>query len=200
MFIGLTGGIGAGKSLVSRRLSQLGAKIIDADAIAKDIVAPGQAAYQDIVEVFGKSVLNDNGEINRSALGKLVFSDVKLLNRLERITHPRIFEMIENLYRQYSQVDSKTVVVLDAPLLIEGGLYRQVDQVWVVVADMEQRIKRVVDRDNTTRELVEQRIQAQLSDEERLKHADVVIDNNGMPSDTEALVDKLWKKINPQMA
>ncbi len=196
MFIGLTGGIGAGKSLVSRRLSQLGAKIIDADAIAKDIVAPGQAAYKEIVEVFGQAVLNDNGEINRAALGKLVFSDVNLLKRLERITHPRIFNRIQAMYRQYSLLDSKTVIVLDAPLLIEGGLYKQVDQVWVVVADMEKRIKRVVDRDNTTKELVEKRIQSQLSDEERLKHADVVIDNNGMPSDTELLVDKLWEKVS----
>lgn len=195
MLIGLTGGIGAGKSLVSRRLKQLGAYIIDADVVAREVVEPGQPAHGEIVQRFGRSVLAENGEIDRKALAKLVFRDETARNDLEAITHPRILKRIEELSQKYHRENPRAVVVIDAPLLIETGIHRQVQQVWVVTAKLKQRIERVVRRDNMSEEQVKRRIEAQLSDAERIKHAHVVIDNSGTPEQTLALVDKLWQEL-----
>ncbi len=195
MIIGLTGGIGAGKSLVSRRLGELGACIIDADVIARQVVEPGRAAYRKIVERFGRKVLRPDGTIDRKTLAKEVFRDSQARSDLEAITHPQILKTIRRLADRSLEENPRGVVVIDAPLLIEAGLHRQVDQVWVVTAGVEQRLNRVAQRDKISKDQIKRRMEAQIDEAERLAFADVVIDNSGSREETIDQVDRLWKKI-----
>ncbi|WP_366924531.1 dephospho-CoA kinase [Metallumcola ferriviriculae] len=195
MIIGLTGGIGAGKSLVSWRLGQLGAYILDADVIARQVVEPGRRAYYQIVERFGRGVLNSDGAIDRKALAEVVFTDPAAREDLEAIIHPQVRKTTDNLAEAFLLDNPAGVIVNDAPLLIEAGMHRRVDQVWVVTADEDQRLNRVSKRDRTSREHVKQRMAAQLSQKERVKYADVIIDNSGSREETISQVDQLWRKI-----
>jgi dephospho-CoA kinase len=191
--IGLTGGIATGKSTVSSILRNLGACVIDADRIAREIVEPGQPAYHDIVNHFGPAVLLANGKLNRPYLAQQVFSDPQALELLNRLTHPRVIERIEALIEQLAAGGYRLPIVLDIPLLIEAGMADTVDQVWLVTTDPETQLQRLMQRDNLTEAAAKLRIDAQMSLAEKARFAHHLIDNSGSLSDTQQRVCKLWK-------
>ena len=176
MIVGLTGGIATGKSLVSAELKRLGATVIDADVIAREIVEPGKPAYNEIVESFGERVLNPDRTLNRKALGDIVFCDREELGKLNRITHPRIRQRIRE---ELARAGEDELVVVDIALLIEMGFRDEVDSVIVVWADEERQIERMLRRNNLTREEARQRLSCQIPVKEKLGYADYVIENNG---------------------
>jgi len=195
--IGLTGSIASGKSTVSKFLRELGAIVIDADKVAKEIVKPGTPALKEIVECFGKDVLNKAGSLNRKKLARIVFSDSAKLKMLNEITHPRIVEKIKNTITCLEKKDKTRIIVIDAPLLIETGLDKLVDEVWVVYVTPKTQIERLLQREkDMTHEEALKRINSQMSTVEKIKYADRVIYNNGSISETKNQVKKLWKQIN----
>jgi dephospho-CoA kinase len=189
--VGLTGGIGSGKSTVAGMFADRGAVVIDADIIAREVVRPGQPALQEITETFGPDVVSDTGELDRAGLASIVFTDEKALAQLNAITHPRIAARTQELM---AAADPDAVVVYDMPLLVENNLTEGWDWVVVVEAPLSQRIDRLRERavgaDN-----MEQRMAAQASDAERRAVADVVIVNDGDLSDLSARVDVAWRQV-----
>ena len=159
MLIGLTGGIATGKSTVCKILKDLGVEIIDADQIAHNVLK-NKEVVKNIKKEFGFHILDDNGEIDRKKLGQVVFNDQKKLKKLESFTHPKIFEIIKNRL-EVLDTDNK-LVVLDAPLLFEVALDKEVDETWVIYADKKTQIKRIVKRDNLTKKEAEKRIDTQM--------------------------------------
>jgi|LSQX01.1.fsa_nt_gb dephospho-CoA kinase len=200
--IGLTGGIATGKSQVSSMLSELGAIIIDADIVAREVVQKGLPAWQQIKDEFGQEYLLSNGELNRKKLGKLVFTNPDALAKLNSITHPAIKGRIEDRINNLKAQDFKGVVVVDAALLLETGWETMVDQVWVVDAPMEKRIERLMIRDNFTRDQALSRINSQMSQQERIAKADKIIYNNSDIDSLREQVQRIWnetlKEINSQ--
>jgi dephospho-CoA kinase len=192
--IGLTGGIASGKSTISRLLSELGATIIDADAIARAIVVPGQPAWQQIVACFGDQILCADGSINRRKLGDIVFGDTEQRKRLEEITHPAIWRQVTSEIETAAAAGCQ-VAVLDVPLLLETGWDSKVDAVWVVYVNRVIQIERLMARDSLTQQQAEMRIDSQLSLEEKKKRADAVIDNSGSPDSTRLQVIRLWESL-----
>jgi dephospho-CoA kinase len=192
--IGLTGGIASGKSTVSDMLSALGALIIDTDKLSREVMLPGKPAWQEIVDRFGKEILDADGQINRKCLGQIIFADSQARTELERITHPRIeaeaMAVINNAQRCGCER-----VVLDAPLLIEVGWQNKVDVVWVVFVDEQAQLNRLIQRDNISYEDAMARINAQLSLAEKLKYADVVIDNSDSKEQTRKQVIRAWNAL-----
>lgn len=192
--IGLTGGIATGKSTVSETLRRLGAYVIDADSIAREMVMPGQPAYQDIVEHFGKNVLLANGEINRPWLAEQIFNDAAKRQLLNELTHPRVIERIETIIQALAADDYSQPIVLDIPLLIEAGMVDTVDQVWLVVTDTDTQLQRLMQRDGLTAAKAELRIAAQMPLAEKVQFAHRIIDNSGSLPDTEHAVRNLWQE------
>ena len=173
--VGITGGIGSGKTALTDWLAGKGIVIVDADLASRTIVAPGQPALREIVDTFGSEYLQHDGQLDRAALRTLVFSDEEKRRQLERITHPRIRE---ELARQMDSADS-TYVVLSSPLLLESGQSTMVDLSVVVDVPEDTQIQRTMARDHNSRELVEGIMAAQLDRDIRLSRADIVIDNSG---------------------
>lgn len=192
--IGLTGGIASGKSTVSRMLSELGAFVIDADKLSREITQPGKPAWQEIIKNFGQDIIQDNGEIDRNRLGKLVFANKQARTELEAITHPHI-EAAAKTAMAAAAADGFAVIVLDAPLLIEVGWHTRVDAVWVVYVNEQTQLKRLMARDNSDQEAAQARINAQLSLTKKLNYADVVINNDDAIEITRKNVLKAWKEI-----
>jgi len=176
MIVGLTGGIATGKSLVSAEIKRLGATVIDADVIAREIVEPGKPAYNEIIEAFGEKILNPDATLNRKALGDIVFCNKEALAILNRITHPRIRQRIRE---EIARAGDDELIVVDIALLIEMGFKDEVDSIIVVYADEERQIERVLRRNGLTREEARQRLSCQIPVKEKLGYADYVIENNG---------------------
>ena len=179
MLVGLTGGLASGKSLVAEYMKSLGARVIDADYTARAVVQVGEPAYNDIVAEFGTGVLNEDETINRSALGKIVFSAPEKLKKLNSITHPRIRERTLEEIRQIQEAQPERIILNVVPLLIEEGMYKQMDKIIVVTADEELRINRYIEREGKTKEDALNIIDKQMKDEEKIKYADFVLVNNG---------------------
>jgi dephospho-CoA kinase len=198
--IGLTGGIASGKSVVSERLAERGAVVIDADVLAREVVDPGTAGLAEIVSEFGKGVLREDGSLDRAALGELIFSDAQKRERLNAITHPKIWRRTRELIAAAEARNPEAVVVYDVPLLAESAGKRDLefDLVVVVHADTGTRIQRMVELRGMRRDEALHRLNSQASDTERLAIADVVIDNNGELADTLAQVDRLWERVAGQ--
>ncbi|HPL54635.1 MAG TPA: dephospho-CoA kinase [Bacillota bacterium] len=194
MVIGLTGGIASGKSTVSAKLKELGAAIIDVDILARSVVSKGEIAYNRIIQCFGESILLPNGEINRKRLGSIVFSDKKKLALLNGITHPEIISRVKERIRELKTAGN-SVIVVDAAILIEMGLYKYVDSVWVVAADREIQIKRLIERDKFDYRDSEKRINSQFTDDARKKYADIVIDNNESIETLSKKIEELWGNV-----
>ena len=189
--IGLTGGIGAGKSTVARELERLGAVVIDADALAREVVAPGTAGLRAVAAEFGDGVLTPDGTLDRAALSRVVFADPHARARLEAITHPLI--AVETA-RRLTDLPEDAVVVHDVPLIVEKGLAGDYDLVVVVGADEEVRLDRLVRDRGMSRQDALARIRAQATDEERRAAADVWLDNSGTPEELLAQVRELWRE------
>ncbi len=192
MRLGLTGGIGSGKSTASTRLRELGATVLDYDQLARDVVEPGSDGLAAIVERFGAGVLRDDGTLDRPALGAIVFSDPAALKDLEGITHPAIRARAALLERE---AGPDAVVVHDNALLVDMGAHRAMDAVVVVDVPVETQVQRLVEHRGLTEIDARARIAAQLGREERLAAADQVLDNSGTPDDLRAAVDALWASL-----
>lgn len=202
--IGLTGGIASGKSTVSGMLRELGAVIIDADEVSREVVAPGTRGWRQIVDTFGPGVLRPDGSINRRKLGGMVFGDKDALDKLDSIVHPLVMARVEDtlakLSRGVTEGESGTgegtkVVVLDAPLLFEVGADRLVDEVWVVSVDPETQMERLIRRDGYSKAEALSRMTSQMPLPEKERLSDVVIDNRGDPESTRRQVLAYWEEI-----
>ncbi len=192
ILVGLTGGIGSGKSTVSTRLAAHGAVVIDADAITRQLQEPGQPVLLAIVERFGGGVLDDAGRLDRPALAAIVFNDPEALKDLNQIVHPAVG--LETARRIAAEQDTDHVVVLDVPLLVETGR-RGLAAVVVVDVPTEVAIERLVRQRGMSEPDARARIAAQASREERLAKADIVIDNSGDRKALEARVDEVWSQL-----
>lgn len=190
--VGLTGGIGSGKSEVSRRLASYGAVVIDADAVAREVVAPGTPGLTEVVQEFGPDVLRGDGSLDRDRLGKLVFADESLRLKLNAIIHPRVGERMAELERQ---AGGAPVIVHDVPLLAENHLAGSFDE--VVVVDVSPRIQldRLARERGMPRAQAEARMGAQASREERLAIATIVVDNSGSLAELDREVGDLWAEL-----
>ncbi len=196
MIVGLTGGIGTGKSLVAGEFKKLGADVIDADAVLRELTRPGQGAYEAIAAHFGPGVLNDDATINRASLGRIVFSDPEKLARLNAITHPGIIGVIEErVAAARGSGPPAALTVVDAPLLIEVGLHEKMDRVVVVAADESKQVERVMERDGLGREETFKRIHTQMPTSEKAALADYVIDGNGSVEETVAAARDVYKTL-----
>lgn len=189
--IGLTGNIAVGKSLVREQLRELGAAAIDADQIAHQVIRAGQAAYDDIVAAFGAGILDETGEIERAALGKIVFADPARLKRLEGITHPAIRGRIHQLIR----AADKPVVVVEAIKLLEGELRHAVDAVWVVDASPATQLQRLTSSRGMSPSEAQSRIALQNSQADKLRQADLIIRNDGDIAGTRRQVERAWQRL-----
>lgn len=192
--IGLTGGIGSGKTTVADLLRSHGLPIIDADLIARDIVKPGQPALAELAQAFGHDILNEDGSLNRSLLATRAFVDAEHIELLNSITHPRIQAETARRFAVAESAGEKAVVY-DMPLLVDNGLHEAMDLVVVVDVDAETRVARLVAWRGLTEEDARRRLDAQISDEERLAAADVVIDNNGNLESLDRQVADLIERI-----
>jgi dephospho-CoA kinase len=193
--MGLTGGIAAGKSVVARRLAQLGAVHVDADAIAREVVRPGTPGLEAIRQRFGDAVFDADGALDRAALGVIVFSDAAARADLNRITHPAVRRRSLELFEEAAAADPDAIVVYDVPLLVEGTRRDEFERIIVVHAARDERLRRLVELRGMAPEEAARRIDAQASDEERLAIADEVIDTNGTLDDTLQQVDRLWVRL-----
>lgn len=191
--VGLTGGIGSGKSTAASRLQELGATIIDADQVAREIVEPGQPALAELAEAFG-GILNDDGSLNRGELARQAFASSEATEKLNSITHPRIRERTQELFAD-AEESGADVVVYDMPLLIENGEYKQMDHVLVVDAPDDVRVERLVNQRGLDEGDARRRIAAQIDRETRLQAADTVLDNGGGREELIAQVDRFWETI-----
>jgi dephospho-CoA kinase len=190
--VGLTGGIGAGKSEVARRLASYGAVVIDADAVAREVVAPGTPGLAEVVQAFGPDVLHSDGTLDRGRLGELVFADESLRMKLNSIIHPRVGERMAELERQ---AGGAPVIVHDVPLLAENHLADSFDE--VVVVDVPPRIQaeRLARERGMSRAEAAARLRAQASREERLAVASIVVDNSGSLAELDREVGELWAEL-----
>lgn len=199
MVVGLTGAIASGKSLVSAELKRLGAFIIDADLIARRIVEPGMPAYNEIVAGFGQGIVCPDGSLDRKALGRIVFSDKERLALLNRITHPRIVEEIENDLAVIRQGHPGAIIVVDAALIIELGLHRKMDRVVVVYSDEERCVERMKDRDRLSGSEARERLEAQMPLKEKLAYADYIIGNSGEIEETMKRVKEVFDALASEL-
>ena len=194
--VGLTGGIGAGKSEVSRRLAAYGAVVIDADQIAREVVEPGTEGLAEVVAAFGPEVLTPDGALDRARLGDIVFADPELRGKLNAIVHPRVAARMAELERGASG----SIIVHDVPLIAENGRAGAYDVVVVVDAPPKVQAERLVRRRGMTREQARARMAAQASREQRLAIADIVIDNSGSLAELDRQVGDLWAGLRRRAA
>ena len=194
LILGITGNIASGKSLVVELLSRKGAAVLSADLLARELVAPGSPVLDQLVDLFGVEILAGDGELDREALGGLVFADDKARQRLNRLMHPAIAALSEG--RLASLVAGEApLVVYEAPLLFEVGAEKRVDRVLVVTVELELQLQRLLKRDGLDEIAARRRIDAQMPQQEKVMRADYLIDNSGSLSDLEAEVDMLWLEL-----
>ena len=191
LVIGLTGGIGTGKTEVSRILADLGAEIINADALGHQAYEPQTETWRQVVEAFGEDILSETGEVDRRKLGPIVFADERALRRLNSIVHPRIRQMIVERLDDLGAKDLGAVVV-EAALFIEAGWTPLADEMWVTSAPEEAVIKRLRARTGLDENAIRARIGSQMPQQERLKHADVIVENDGSLDTLRGRVKRLW--------
>jgi dephospho-CoA kinase len=191
--IGVTGGIGSGKSTLTGFLKNLGAPIIDADKVGHAIYAPGGPAHSDVIAAFGRGILASDGTIDRKTLGPIVFADPNALKRLNSIVHPRMFARMREMIEGLRAGGERNPIVVEAAILIEANWQALFDEIWLVVASKERVVERI-ERDRGLKpEQTEARLRAQLPDEERRKHSTLVIANDGTMDELREKVADLWQ-------
>jgi len=191
--IGLTGGIGSGKSTVSGMLKELGVKIIDADKVARELMEPGREVYKNVVKFFGESVVKSDGSIDRAALGAVVFSDENKLRALDNLTHPAIIAEMDKRFQEYCDIGA-CLVAFEVPLLIEKNMQHIVDEIWLVTCSEETQLKRVMNRGFGVAE-ARARILAQIPLKNKIKYADRIIDTDGTLESTRMQVRRHWSSV-----
>jgi len=198
--IALTGGIAAGKSTVARRWREHGAVIIDADALAREAVAPGSAGLEAIVERFGATVLDEHGALDRGALGRRVFADEAERSALNAIVHPEVRRLYREAVERSRDADPRAIIVYDVPLLAEARARDEFDPVVVVDAPAETRVRRLMEQRDMTEGEARERVAAQVPDDERRALADIVIDASGALEHTLAQADAVWGTLRSRAA
>ena len=195
LMVGLTGGIGSGKSTVARMLEDEGAYVIDFDYLARLVVEPGKPAWREIADYFGPEILLPDRSLNRSALAEIVFSDARRLKTLEGFIHPRIFEARDALILAIKKKDSVSVVVIDFPLLFELGFSVEFDKTVLAYVPRDVQLDRATKRGGLTKKEVEKRLGAQMPIEEKRLLSDYVIDNRGGLNETRGQVRKTFREL-----
>jgi dephospho-CoA kinase len=200
--VGLTGGIAAGKSRVGEMFVALGAHLIQADAIAHQLMQPGEAVYQEVVQHFGAGILDPDGRINRARLAEAAFGDPPRIQELNRIVHPPVIRKHDEWMEEMGSRDPHAMAIVEAALVLEAGLVNHFDRIVVVTCHPEQRIERWAQRMEVDKEAarkeVARRMAAQLPDEEKIKVADYVIDNSGSLDATDEQVKSIYEKLKKQ--
>ncbi|HWJ40272.1 MAG TPA: dephospho-CoA kinase [Candidatus Limnocylindrales bacterium] len=192
--IGLTGGIGSGKSTVAQILGEFGAPILDADKVAHTTYAPGASAYDAVIAAFGNDIVAPDRTIDRKKLGAIVFGNSERLNKLTSIVWPATFESIRRNVADLRARGAKLPIVVEAAILIEANWKSLFDEIWLVRASREQVVSRIESQRGLKPAETEARIRAQLSDEERTKHATLVIENNGSLEELRDLLKEIWSE------
>ncbi len=192
--VGLTGSIASGKSTVSRMFVELGAYLIDYDVLAREVVEPGREAWEGIVAEFGSEVLNKDSTLNREVLGRIVFDDPLKLDKLNKITHPAVFEAAEKKWQEIVKANPKAVIIKDVPLLIETGIHKTVDKVIVVSARPEAQLQRLIAQ-GFAKEDALKRIDSQMPINEKIAYADFAIRNDGPLSETREQVEEIYRSL-----
>lgn len=194
IIVGLTGGLGTGKSTVTSFFKELGAYIIDWDELAREVIRPHLKAWKEVVEYFGKGILNDDLTVNRQKLADVVFSDEEKLARLNQIVHPEVLRQDERLTSEIKNLDPDALIVKDIPLFFEVGSRIPVDKVVVVSASEQTRLRRLKEK-GMTRENARNRMKFQLPLEEKVESADFVINNDGSPEETRRQVERIYSLL-----
>ena len=192
---GLTGGLASGKSFVGQALAELGCHVICADELGHQVLLPGGAAHQPVLDEFGRGILGEDGKIDRRRLAAEVFGKPERLEALNRLVHPAVFRLEEEWMAEVGRQDPGGIAVVEAAILIETGSYRRFDCLIVVVCEQEQQIERAMKRDNASREEVLARIQRQMPLEEKKKFADYVIDTSGAKSETVLQTRQVYQSL-----
>jgi len=200
LLVGLTGGIATGKSMVDTALRELGARIIDADVLAREVVEPGEPALAEIAAEFGPGALGPDGRLDRKALGAIVFADPERRRKLEAMTHPRIRERFLAMLETLAAQGFRGLVVFDAPVMIESGNYRNMDKLVVVITDEPTQVARLMARDGIGRDEALRKIASQMPLAEKAKLADYVIDNSGARDATAAQVRRVHEALLADLA
>jgi dephospho-CoA kinase len=195
LIVGLTGGVASGKTAISQILKEEGAYLIDADQIARELVQPHTATWNELIKVFGKEILQEDGSIHRKRLAAKVFSDPEQRNLLNQILHPRIKAEMNKGVKEIGQKDRDAIVVIDAALLIELGDHREMDKVIVVTSTEKQQIERLKKRDGVDQEEAQRILFSQMPLEEKLKVADFVIQNEGSFEETRRRVKEIFQEL-----
>jgi dephospho-CoA kinase len=195
LIAGLTGGIASGKSTVADIFQKAGARIVDADAIARRVVAPGLPAWQSIKAVFGNQVIQPDGALNRPLMGELVFKDKKLRRRLEGIIHPQVRDQMDREVARILEASPDALVIKDIPLLFESEMTDGLSEIIVVYVPMALQLERLMQRDGIDPEAARARIKAQMPIEEKRRLGTLVIDNSGDLSHTEAQTMKIFEEL-----
>lgn len=193
LVIGLTGGIGTGKTEVSRLLQDLGAVVINADQVGHEAYTPHSEAWEDVVKAFGEGILQPNGEIDRSKLGGVVFANADQMAVLNGIMHPRMAAIVQDKLWSL-EVEGVEVAVVEAAVLFEAGWDKLVNEVWTTESSLESVVARLQERNGFEPAEIRKRIDSQMSSEERARRADQVISNTGKLDDLEAAVQEIWKR------
>ncbi len=193
--IGLTGGIGSGKSTVAKLFQKRGAHIMDLDLIAHHVEEPGGDAWKGIVAHFGKEVLTPEGKVNREILGEIVFKNRAKLEELNLIVHPAVNTEWKRRINDVLQRDGHAIIISDIPLLIEAGIYKRMDLVILVYVGTEVQIERVMKRNGYSRQEALDRLNSQMPLSDKIPFADFVINNEGTLKETEKAVEEVWGKI-----
>jgi len=194
--VGLTGGIGSGKSTVATMLAELGADVVDADKVGHEVYRPGSEGFRRVVEAFGPEIVGGDGSIDRRVLGAKVFADPEALKTLNALVHPLIVAELQARLEALRALPRDTPIVVEAAIMMEAG-WTFFDEVWVVTVEPETAIERVVLSRGLTREDVERRIAAQMPNGERRRRADRVIENDGTPEALRAAVEAAWHDLVP---
>ena len=192
--VGLTGGIATGKSTASRHLKELGAFCIDADAISHELMMPGGEAVEPVRQAFGDEFILEDGSVDRRALGRTVFADVALRRQLEGIVHPLVQRITLEKIRQ-AHKEGVRVVILDVPLLFESGMDVLCDETWVISLSPEKQLKRLMERDNCDEDGARARIDSQMSQEEKIRRAHTVIDNDRSEDRLKNELNARWREV-----
>ncbi len=193
--VGLTGGIASGKSTVAKMFEDKGAYLIDFDALAHFAEEPDQPAWKAIVEFFGTGILNEDGTINRAKLGSIVFADQEKLFMLNSIVHPAVFDLWRRRIEDIQEMNPRAIVVSDVPLLIEVSMQHLFDVVILVYIAAEDQIRRLQERDEYSRKDAESRLDTQMPIDEKIPHADFVIDNKSPLETTRCVVSAVWEEL-----
>jgi len=193
--VGLTGGIGCGKTTVAKMLADKGAQVIDFDILTHRVQEPGQAAWRAIIDRFGEGVLNADRSIDRTRLGSVVLADPEKLRQLNDIVHPIVLAEWRRQLAEIKKGRPEAIVLSDVPLLIEVGLEGLFDLVLLVYASREDQIRRIMQRNGFSRDEAERRLSVQMDIDEKLKHADIVVRNQASLARTREDLDQIWKEL-----